>query len=303
MAIKIFGKVLFFVIMLFFGTSYAAENDSFAEACVKGCASASYDGYDEGKGLQACINACMNVAVGRQQDNSSKESNDNYIKSMPSLKLEEDNYSKEKSANYQKLTQKDDLPVWVTGIGNRFSIMFNYSEYDYKGKFSPASYGYITDDSHFASPALYAGYDLMEYVQLGIGYREMKSLDFYAYNAQNKKVYLGEYSSYMIEMFFKAYLLNLPMQQEGSSFQIYAKVSRNRVYEKTKVVGIIVRDEYYTTGFGAGIDFSLGKNSNYVSGGEIKYYVKGKKAFADFTGVNLGYRFDKIIKLGLVSAK
>lgn len=271
MAIKIFGKILFFAVMLFcVVSSYAAENNSLVEACVKGCASASYDKSDKGKGLQTCINACMNVANVQNQDNISKERNE----------------------GDKKFTQKDDLPVWKTGIGNRFTITFNYSEYDYKGKFNPASNDYLMDDSHVNSPAVYAGYDLMEYAQLGIGYRKMTTFDLYGYNAQHKKIYLLEFSSYMIEMYLKIYLLNLPIQSEGSSFQVYAKASRNRVYEKLKYAsGIIVKGEAYTTGYGAGIDFSLGKNGNYVIGGEIKYYVKGNKAFANFTGVNLGYRF------------
>ena len=270
MAMKIYVKPLFFALMLFCGTSYSAENKSLVEACVKGCASASYDKSDKGKGLQTCINACMNIAEGENQDNSSKSNND----------------------NYKKLMQKDDLPVYETGIGNRFSITFNYSEYDYKGGFNPASHDYLMDDSHVNSPAVYAGYDLMEYAQLGIGYRKMTTLDLYGYNAQHKKIYLLEFSSYMIEMYLKIYLLNLPIQSEGSSFQVYAKASRNRVYEKYKYAsGIIVKDEAYTTGFGTGIDFSLGRQSNYIIGGEIRYYVKGNKAFANFAGVNAGWRF------------
>lgn len=271
MAIKIFGKILFFAVMLFCViSSYAAENNSLVEACVKGCANASYDKSDDGKNLKYCIKACLNSGEEKPNDKNS--------------------YQREN--NYKKLTQKDDLPVWETGIGNRFSITFNYSEYDYKGEFNPASNDYLMDDSHVNSYAVYAGYDLMEYAQLGIGYRKMTTLDLYGYNAQHKKIYLLEFSSYMIEMYLKIYLLNLPIQSEGSSFQVYAKASRNRVYEKLKYAsGIIVKGEAYTTGYGAGIDFSLGKKSNYVIGGEIKYYVKGNKAFADFTGVNLGYRF------------
>ena len=52
-------------------------------------------------------------------------------------------------------------------------------------------------------------------------------------------------------------------------------------------------DGYYS--YGAGIDFSIGENGNFIVGLEYRMHNADGDKFAASTGVNIGWRFGKVL--------
>lgn len=184
-----------------------------------------------------------------------------------------------------------------TGIAKRVNVSLNLSGYSPKGEFKDF-WDYYDFDGSKRNIGLSAGYALTEFAEFGLDFTHYGNFEIKNINYYGDKLTLSLYS---LSVYGKISFVNTQIAH-NVSMQAYLKGTFGNEYTETEYkYGSLKNtddddDSYYS--YGAGIDFSLGENGNFIAGLEYRMHNDDDGKFAASTGVNIGWRFGKSSSTG-----